>query len=575
MPNPTQQDPFGGQGPFNKYIDPVQTAQETAPKWDNGQQFNGYEGGLGKTLGIFSKVLQGVTQGRISAFAKKEQAKAQSFGQVAAMNDKLQTLDVDPAGREEVNKLYATMVAKRMGGEIKLAGTAKDKGIGGHIGSFLSSAVDKVAGGPFSGSGEPTQAEIIDYQAKVAELMSTHGSGATARAGQMALLREADKEVRDTVKTRGDYTPTKEDFFGNKKFAGVTDWFRRYDKPGFEQIQDQYSGVSNSGSKGYYQAELGGFDAAHDKPRPGPLLPAQPPTTRAEAGMMPMQHGYLESNRQALQPGGPPQQSAMRLPVDAEQTVPMVGAERRGPPEATPMTKDEEQHRAHLVELAGYGPKEEKMVTVFNPDTKTYESTTVSQARVYNERATQILNNEKTGNLEKERVAKNKEWFQTFTQRGDFEKNSLNLRARAIAVNAGGLALQQLKNNEAEAPKIAMTKLQMWAAGRGIKPSEFVNNLDKLVDAMDDPEITNQRGYIIDQFSRMQERSKSNDWAKMFGDAAGEKPASATQPDTPTKPPAPPKTAAPVHPVTAKMDKLFNDGSAPAAGAQADPGGVR
>lgn len=586
MPPPSQQDPFGGQGPFDQFINPVQAAVQSAPQWDRGQQFNGFEGGLGKSLGVFSKVLQGVTQGRISAFAQKEQKKAMAFGQVTALHDQLQSLDVDPIKREAANQLYAQMLAKRVGTDMKDAGAHKDKGVAGHIGGVFANALDHLAGGPFTKSGEPTPEDYAQYMGMANDLMKDHNGGPTARAGQMALYREGKREVDEQVKQTGGYVASREDYLSNPKVSGVLDWFNRYDKPGAAQLNQVISNTPNTGSPEYNRAALSGFDRTHGVEMQ-PATPLLPPPTRGEAGMIPMQPGYLEAHRQGLQA---PPQSVVRLPQgDPEQTVPIVGAERVGPPpEVKPLSPELEAMRAHLVEQAGYGPKAERLIWATNPFTHTVDQVPVSQGQAWDRETQRQLAARKVQDLATERSANASRWLKTFEDNHKYRQDKLSQNERALENAESSTGVRWAEHNlhnteftEKNAPMIAMSRLMMWAAGRGIKPSEFIDNQDKLQDAFDDPDISPYRAQIADQINRQKGRLKTDTWAQfgqMMGMAAPppEKPQAAAPQvaappaaRTPKAAPAAAPAAAP-HPVTSRIaGALRLDGAAPPAAAPA------
>lgn len=133
MPQPTVQDPFGGKGgPFQEYLDPVQSAEQNRPKWDQGQKFSGYEGTLGKTLGIFSKLAEGISQGRVQAFAKKEQSKHDAYSVMQKQADAVyNNPDTTEAQKRQILKGLGNLWAKQQQPALKGSDTAKDKGPAG------------------------------------------------------------------------------------------------------------------------------------------------------------------------------------------------------------------------------------------------------------------------------------------------------------------------------------------------------------------------------------------------------------------------------------------------------------
>lgn len=552
---PSAADPFGGKGPFDQYLDATKTLKSTAPQWDNGQQFNGYEGTLGKTLGVFNKFSEGLTQGRVHAFAMKEKEKQDNW---TALQNYATGVDNNPNISDTVKaSLHAdigSMWAKQQQPGLKAA--QKDKGTAGHVAKFFGGVVDRMAGGPYK-SGEPWDVkDVLGIMSKYGPIASSPESTVASQFGQVKqAVQAALPDVLARVQKGGFNVVTREDLVQHPEIQKAMEEAGRISAGSKEALQ----GFINSYPSGENPQIRARLEAAYMLNHPVPGQAQAPPSTRAESGMMPQQPGYYEQNRQALQPqatgapaaapqaqvspdsvarlpqapdagqpqGQPSPGSVVRIPGDPgqndpEQARPLSSIERADPPESAAQIADKKRYEELLVQ--GGIEKRVQMVTMMDPDTHSFVTVSADQAKALKDRAILLQNQAKIDETKAQNKFKNQQDVLKLAGITDFRNKRLSqhdqelkLQDRAIGIQGARLGLAQLEHTDATAGQRAIAKVIEYGGMNGLDFEDVHSNLKAVVDAMDDPEVNGQLGYITNQFSLQEGRKRSgNNYAEMM-----------------------------------------------------------
>lgn len=532
----TTQDPFSGKpGPFSQYLDPSNTPQ--AVQWDNGQQPSGYQGKTGNIAFLGTKLLQGITQGRISAFAKKEQQKMQTFGHLTAMMEAIRSNpDVSPEVKASIEKQYAVMLGKVGSSQVKESGAAKDKGVRGNIASTLGSVFDKMAGGPFKG--DPLNVEdMSNFMATATKaIQGKDSTAASSYDQQQQLINQGMQKAQQAAQQAGRKVVTIEDVNRVPEIQQALRWYGQYAPEQLKVIQSQFSSLPSHGTKEWAGSELAARTTAPPAPRAQQAQTAQP------GG------GYL-ATQDAAAAGAPPVSRGAVSPDS-------VARQRPGPPEAPPQHEEDEQVMEQLREIAGIGPKpvrndiprydsEGHIVGLGSKDENDsyYRSRTVGQG------------DKRIEATAAQRTERRKEFWEKFSQENKFHERSLNQADRriqqgdqALGIRGAEEFLRENEFNEKKAPQAAMSKLVQEAARQGVPFKDFADHAGDIIDGLDDPGIKQHEGYILDQVSRLQQRKGGGDWESLMAAASGKKPAADKD-----RPPAPPAARA-AKPQTQKPD---------------------
>lgn len=149
MPNQDPLAPPGAEGPFSRYLNaPLegQAAEETRPQ----PRPSGFMGTTGKLAMFGSALLKGLQQGKMKAYAQREQEKAQKFSIAAdRVNKAIDNPDLPSEERAELQNLLGQsfgMATKEQVDELKKFHGKKGSGPGSHVLGMIEHVADKLGG---------------------------------------------------------------------------------------------------------------------------------------------------------------------------------------------------------------------------------------------------------------------------------------------------------------------------------------------------------------------------------------------------------------------------------------------
>lgn len=508
MPEKSQ-DPFSSSGPFSAYLDPVNTPQPT--QWENNQRPSGYMGATGNIAFLGTKLLQGITAGRVQAFAKKEQQKMQTFGHLTAMMEAIRANPaVSPEVKASIEKQYAVMLGKVGSSQIKDSGATKDKDSPrGHIARTIGSVFDRMAGGPFKG--DPlTVEDMSNFMATATKaIQGGDSSASSAYEQQQKLWASGEQKAIQIARQNGRMVPTREDYDAVPEINKVRGWFQQYDPKQGQIVEQKYASVPAAGSKQWAQAE---YAAISQQPRPAPAT--QPPDTR--------QGGYLENSiPKGTSPAEPPEARSVARLGD---TSVVRNPPRQGPPEQQPQHEEDTETYRYLREIAGIGPKEEATVPIFSAKGEVIGYGPKSTAEAYAKSITQGQNRQKITDTEdranKSEAYRNKvlDWRKkTKAEDQTTAERRVNVAAAAVNVAMTSEKLRELERTDKTGDKTALAKLIAYAGQENIPFSKIADHIDEVMENIDDPSITEHQDYILDQISKIKKREQTNDFGDLFG----------------------------------------------------------
>lgn len=515
------QDPFGGggqgaEGPFSKYLDPTNPAG--AVQWSDGQQPSGYQGKTGNIAYLGTKILQGITQGRVSAFAKKEQEKMQTFGRVTQMMEAVRANpNVSPEVKAQVEQQYATMLGKVGHDQVKSSGALKDKGPRGAIAGTLSSVFEKMAGGPFKG--DPLSVEdMSNFMGTATQAINAKDSTASAAyTHQQNTWSAGEQKVRAIAQQNGRITPTREDYDSVPEINQVRQWYQQYDPRQGQIIEQKYASIPQAGTEAWARSEYGARQQRKMSPQGG-AAPTQGPQDAAPPAARQPGQGLIQIQDQ--QAGAAPPDA--RAPISPDS----VARQRPGPPETHPQQQSDDEIEKSLLEMAypNRAPKAEPTITAINPYSGQYETVPQSTTREWDKEWGRRETDKKAQALENQRGTANAFREKEFTWKKVAKTKDQAIAAqrvdeyaRAVSISGAGEQLRETEHGEKEGEKDAMSKLIADAGQAGIPFSKVVDNIDEVMEKIDDPAITKHQDYILKEVARIKKQSQTTDISGIIG----------------------------------------------------------
>ncbi len=501
----------GADGPFSEYLNPVALA---APKWDSGQQPNGWEGKAGGAAFLGTKLLQGITDGRIKAYEKKERARLQTFDHVTQQMNAIESdPDINPEIKAKLRGQYAQMMGSVGQEQLKGSGSTKDKGVRGQVAGILNSVFEKLSGGPVKGDAL-TVDKMAEFMKTATEAIQSGASASSAYQSNFSLIQQGIEAAKKNLSGKWT-TPTREEILNQPHTRQALSWFQQYAPGQLSIANDMLSGYPSQVNL----KERAGAEIASGVQRP--------PSTEKKPGDpgAPPASGYLQNSYPAAPPKTDTGKKSPAEQEDAEWRQQL--SEWAGVQQDVPIFDKKG-------DIVGYGPKataaaiagNNRMVNQidFHADTEADKKATLAESkRRWQTNFDTQLGHWNAAHTERERVLARQDAEFAYRQTHD---------AKVLA---------QARTSEEK----ALNKFIGDATKDGHPFSAVSDNLDEYLGKYEgDPEISPYKAYIISQVAGIKNKQAGGSWSTLMGSLGGGNPTAPPKTDKKEsgKPATPPKT---------------------------------